>query len=145
MSLVAGGLTVSVAQPLSHSCHHSCPKARRKSLQSLSFIPREDTCRPLPRGRGRGVRFLQEQRKQHGSVIESLGPWAICVITQSFSFLICKTGSHYHHSFVVSMKGNNDCGTLFTWYAPKACHFMIFKFWTLPPHHPPSKAGPRTT
>ena len=89
--------------------------------------------------------FLQEQRKQHSSGIKSLGPWAICVITQSFSFLICKMGSHYHHSFVVSMKGNNDCGTLFTWYAPKACHFMIFKFWILPPHHPPSKAGPRTT
>ena len=89
--------------------------------------------------------FLQEQRKQHSSGIKSLGPWAICVITQSFSFLICKMGSYYHHSFVVSMKGNNDCGTLFTWYAPKACHFMIFKFWILPPHHPPSKAGPRTT
>ena len=43
------------------------------------------------------------------------------------------------------MKGNNDCETLFTWCAPKACHFMIIKFWTLPLPHPLSKAGPRTT
>ena len=48
--------------------------------------------------------FLREQEKQRGSVVQSSGPWATCVIIQSLRFLICEMGSRSHHSFAVSMK-----------------------------------------